>query len=43
MHSKEDMWHSVTAYCLAIKTLIINCEQENRAELALAAVQQYGA
>ena len=36
------MWDLVTAYCLAIKTLINNCEQENRAQLALSAVQQYG-
>ena len=42
MHSKSDMWHLVTAYCLAIKTLILNCERDDRAQLALAAVQQYG-
>ena len=42
MHSKKDMWDLITAYCLAIKTLIKNAGQENRAALALEAVEDYG-
>ena len=42
MHSKREMWDLVTAYCLAIKTLIKNTEREDRAEMALNAVREYG-
>ena len=36
------MWDLVTAYCLAIKTLIKNAENPNRAQLAIGAVADYG-
>ena len=42
MHSQKVMWDLVTAYCLAIKTLIKNSGKENRAQLAIAAVREYG-
>ena len=42
MHSKWEMWDLVTAYCLAIRTLIENTEREDRAEMALNAVREYG-
>ena len=38
MHSKKEMADIVTAYCLAIGTLIKNAGQTNRAQLALDAV-----
>ena len=38
MHSKKTMWDLVTAYCLAIKTLIKANGQPNRAQLAIDAV-----
>ena len=41
MHSKKAMWDLVTAYCLAIKTLIGASGEENRAQAALDAVQEY--
>lgn len=42
MHSQPAMWNLVTAYCLAIKTLINRSEANDRAQLALEAVQAYG-
>ena len=41
MHSKTDMWDLCTAYCIAIKTLINNADNPNRALIALEAVQNY--
>ena len=41
MHSSKDMWDLITAYCIAIKTLIKNTGKANRAELALEAVEEY--
>lgn len=41
MHSKQDMWNICTAYCLAIKTLINNVEDPNRASLAIEAIREY--
>lgn len=35
MHSQKPMWHIVTSYCIAIKTLIKNAESPDRATLAL--------
>ena len=35
MHAAKDMWDLVTAYCLAIKTLIKNAADPTRAQLAL--------
>ena len=35
MHSLPEMWNVCTAYCLAIKTLIKNAEDPNRAQMAL--------
>ena len=31
MHSRQEMWHLCTAYCMVIKTLINEAENENRA------------
>lgn len=31
MHSRHEMWNLCTAYCIVIKTLINETENENRA------------
>ena len=41
MHSKTEMWDLCTAYCLAIKSLINNAGDPNRALIALDEVQNY--
>ena len=41
MHSKCDMWDLITAYCLAIQTLLKNPENEQRASLAIKSVKNY--
>jgi len=40
-HSKTDMWDLCSAYCIAIKTLIQNADDSNRAQLAIDAVREY--
>mmetsp|Transcript_28598 Transcript_28598/g.35419 ORF Transcript_28598/g.35419 Transcript_28598/m.35419 type:complete len:82 (+) Transcript_28598:508-753(+) len=41
-HSNHAIWEVCTAYCLAIRTLINNAEDEDRAPRALEAVRAYG-
>ena len=41
MHPRQDMWDICTAYCIAIKTLVNNAEDTNRASLAFEAVKAY--
>ncbi len=41
MHSKKSMHYTCIAYCIAIKTLIMNLEEPNRAQLAVQAVLDY--
>lgn len=41
MHSRMDMWDLCSAYCIAIKTLINNANNTNRAKLAIDAVREY--
>ena len=41
-HNSKEMWDLVTAYCLAVKTLIKNPTARNRRWLALDAMKQYG-
>lgn len=42
MHARKAMWDLVTAYCLAIGTLIRCAGEPDRAQKALQAVEDYG-
>ena len=43
MHSREEMWHLCTAYCLVIGTLIHRAGKQDRAQKALQALKTYAA
>ena len=41
MHSNSAMWNICTAYCIAIRDLLLNFDNPERATLALNSVREY--